>query len=218
MGSVFSRTNADARIELSTCGAGIEWALGLGASYIPRQYGNYDETWNSQIVASYLGRTNLRHTDPVANRIHTISEGLLTVSGVPPLELAKNFDSLPAARFRHLARQLMSSTPDTEQLQYAVEQINTEVRVFEHRSERWAKWKLGSLFTGAAVASIESSLGMGVAASVAAHWLCEVLEQRIPASIQGEVADIKHMLVGLATGATLDTVVVSRSRKAIANK
>ena len=40
LGSVFLKlSDNDARIELMTCGAGIEWALGLGASYIPRNYG-----------------------------------------------------------------------------------------------------------------------------------------------------------------------------------
>jgi hypothetical protein len=86
LGDVFLKlANKDARIELMTCGAGIEWALGLGVSYIPRDFGGYDETWNSQIIASYLGRTRLRPSDPIANRLHIVSDGLLTVSGVPPL-------------------------------------------------------------------------------------------------------------------------------------
>ena len=42
LGNVFLKLSEnDARIELMTCGAGIEWALGLGASYIPRDYGGY---------------------------------------------------------------------------------------------------------------------------------------------------------------------------------
>ena len=57
LGDVFLKlANKDARLELMTCGAGIEWALGLGASYIPRDFGGYDETRNSQIIASYLGK------------------------------------------------------------------------------------------------------------------------------------------------------------------
>jgi hypothetical protein len=108
LGEVFFKlNNQDARLELMTCGAGVEWALGLGASYIPRNYGDYDETINSNIIASYLGRTKLRQSDPVANRIHIVSDGLLAVSDVPPLEVAKNFHSLPAMRFRNLARKLM---------------------------------------------------------------------------------------------------------------
>lgn len=219
LGEVFFKlTNKDARLELMTCGAGVEWALGLGASYIPRNYSGYDETRNSEIVASYLGKTRLRQPDPVANRIHIISDGLLAVSGVPPLEMAKNFHSLPASRFRNLAKQLMVASPDESKLQSAIDQINADVRAFEHRAERLARWKIGSLLTGTAVASIESNLMIGTATSVIAFWLYEILEHHLPAKIQNELADIKYMLVGLTTGSTLDAVVVSRSRKAISNK
>lgn len=220
LGDVFLKlANKDARIELMTCGAGVEWALGLGASYVPRHYaGGYDETWNSQIVASYLGRTKIRRSDPVANRMHIVSDGLLAVADVPPLEVAKNFHSLPAFRFRKLARQLMVSAPDEQELQSAIDQINADVRVFERRTERLARWKLGSLFAGATTAAIEDSVGIGVAASAIASWLCEVLETHIPGKIRNELAVAKDMLVGLATGCTLDAVVVSRCRKTIVNK
>ena len=30
----------DARMELATCGAGLEWALALGASFLPRNLGS----------------------------------------------------------------------------------------------------------------------------------------------------------------------------------
>lgn len=219
LGDVFLKLgNKDARLELMTCGAGVEWALGLGASYIPRNHGDYDETWNSQIVASYLGRTRLRQSDPVANRIHIVSDGLLAVSDTPPIEIAKNFHSLPASRFRNLARKLMVASPDESELQSAIDQINADVRVFERRTERLARWKLGSLFTGAAVASVEDSLEMGVASSAISAWLYEILERQIPASIRNELADAKHILLGLATGSTLDAVVVSRSRRAVARE
>lgn len=217
LGEVFLKLgNKDARLELMTCGAGIEWALGLGSSYIPRDYGGYDETWNSQIVASYLGRTKLRPADPIANRMHIISDGLLAVSGVPPLAVAKNFDSLPASRFRNLAKKLMVATSDTSELQSAIEQINADVRVFERRSERLATWKLGTLMTGVTGAAIGDIAGG--AASVAASWLYEFFEDRMPVKIRTELADAKHMLLGLATGSTLDAVVVSRSRKSLTKK
>jgi hypothetical protein len=57
LGELFYQLRSqDARVELMTCGAAIEWALGLGASFIPRDFGLYDETANSMLVASYLGR------------------------------------------------------------------------------------------------------------------------------------------------------------------
>jgi hypothetical protein len=215
LGDVFLKLgNKDARLELMTCGAGIEWALGLGASYIPRDFEGYDETWNSQIIASYLGRTRLLPSDPIANRMHIVSDGLLAVSGVPPLEVAKNFHSLPASRFRNLARRLMEATPSASELQDAVDQINADVKAFERRAERLASWKMQVLFAEASWAVVEHQ--WGIAASIGAAWLYEMLEHKIPEKVRNELADARAMLAGLATGSSLDAVVVSRSRKVIA--
>jgi len=215
LGDVFLKLgNKDARIELMTCGAGIEWALGLGASYIPRDYGGFDETWNSQIIASYLGRTRLRPSDPIANRMHIVSDGLLAVSGVPPLEVARNFHSLPATRFRNVARRLMEATPNASELQNAVDQINADVKHFERRAERLAPWKVGALFSGAISATVQD--GWPIIASAGAAWLYAMLEEKIPAQLRDELADARAMLTGLATGSSLDAVIVSRSRKSIA--
>ena len=215
LGEVFLKlTDQDACIELATCGAGIEWALGLGASYIPRDYGGYDETRNSQIIASYLGRTKLVPSDPVANRMHIVADGLLAVSGVPALEVAKNFHSLRASRFRNLTRKLMVATPNISDLQEAINQINVDVKAFERRSERLAPWKLQVAIESAAFSAVENYTVPG--ASVGAAWLYKVLKHKIPKDAQNEVADTIAMLTGLATGSSLDAVVVSRSRKAIA--
>ena len=205
--------NKDARIELMTCGAGIEWALGLGASYIPRDFGGFDETWNSQIIASYLGRTRLRHSDPIANRMHIISDGLLAVSNVPPLDVARNFHPLPASRFRNLARRLMGATPNAAELQDAVDQINADVKSFERRVDRLASWKIQSVLEAGSLGLIEHKLGWE--ASIAAAWLSKMLRSKIPAKVQNELADAMAMLTGLATASSLDVVIVSRSRKAI---
>lgn len=215
LGDVFLKLgNKDARIELMTCGAGIEWALGLGASYIPRDYGGFDETWNSQIIASYLGRTSLHPSDPIANRMHIISDGLLAVSGVPPLEVARNFHSLPASRFRNLARRLMEAAPNASELQNAVDQINADVKHFERRAERLASWKMNVLLSGVILTAVEHD--WPATASVGAAWLYAMLEHKIPVKLRDELADARSMLTGLATGSSLDAVVVSRSRKVIA--
>jgi len=217
LGDVFLKLgNKDARIELMTCGAGIEWALGLGASYIPRDYGGFDETWNSQIIASYLGKTRLRPSDPIANRMHIVSDGLLAVSGVPPLEVARNFHSLPASRFRNLARRLMEDAPSASELQNAIDQINADVKHFERRAERLASWKINILVSGAISAAVGDH--WPVTASVGAEWIYAMLEHKIPAKLRDELADTRAMLTGLATGSSLDAVIVSRSRKAIAKK
>ena len=214
LGDVFLNLgNKDARLELMTCGAGIEWALGLGDSYIPRNYGGFDETWNSQIIGSYLGHTPLQRADPVADRMHAVSDGLLSVSGVPPLEIAKNFHSLRASRFRNVARRLMQGTSSAAELQEAVAEINAEVKVFERRAERLAAWKLQTILKEAGIAAVAGK--WGVLASFGAAWLYEMLEDKIPPRVRDELADARAMLTGLATGPSLDAVIVSRSRKAI---
>ena len=217
LGEVFlNLSNKDARIELTTCGAGIEWALGLGASYVPRDYGGFDETNNSRIIASYLGRTKLLPSDPVGNRMHVVCDGLLAVSGVPALEVAKNFHSLRISRFRNLAGKLMGATPSASELQEAVDQINVDVKSFERRSERLAAWNLQIPVAGAAGIALVDCTVPG--ASIVAAWLYNMLKHKIPENAHNEVADAMAMLVGLATGSSVDAVVVSRSRKAVAKK
>lgn len=212
----FELKNKDARMELSACGAGIEWALGLGAGYIPRDFGGFDETRNSQIVASYLGRTSFRSADPVANRMHIISDGLLAVSDVPPLEVARNFHSLSISRFRKVAQGLMQATTDTSELRHAVNQINADVKSFDRRLERLSSWRVHALLKAAGMVAIEEQ--HGICASVVAAWLYEVLENKLPTRVRNELADATAMLAGLATGSPIDAIVVSRSRKAITMK
>lgn len=217
LGEIFLKlSNKDARLELMACGAGVEWALGLGASYIPRDFAGYDETHNSHIIASYLGRSRFLPTDPVANRMHIVTDGLLALSDVPPLEVARNFHGLPASRFRGVARGLMQATASTAELQEAVEKINAEVKCFEHRAERVAFWKIGVILTEAAAVALDHKFG-GFA-SIAAIWLYEQLEHKVPKPLRAELTDAKAMLVGLATGSSMDTIIVSRSRKTLANK
>jgi hypothetical protein len=217
LGEAFMKLGkGDARLELMTNGAGIEWALGLGASYIPRDFGEYDETRNSYIIASYLGRARFLPADPVADRTHIISDGLLAVSDVPPLEVARNFYSLPASRFRGVARGLMQATSSAAELQEAVKRINADVKVFERRADRLASWKVGAVLPHVVTTAIDHEFGLF--ASIGAVWLHGFLEHKIPKGLRTELTDAKAMLVGLATGSSLDTVIVSRSRKAIANK
>ena len=214
LGEIFLKLgNKDARLELMTCGAGIEWALGLGASYIPRDFGGYDETPNSWIIASFLGRVRLLPSDPIANRMHIVSDGLLAVSGVPPLEVARNFHSLPASRFRSVAHGLMKATTSASELQEAVEKINADVKAFERRADRLASWKINVILGELAKSALEHHWGLF--ASIAAIYLYEHLEHRLPKGLRTELTDARAMLVGLATGSSLDTVIVSRSRKAI---
>ncbi|MFD0913891.1 hypothetical protein [Methylophilus luteus] len=210
----FNLTKKDARLELMTCGAAVEWAQGLGVSYIPRDFGGFDETHNSQIVASYLGKTRFVPRDPVANRMHSVTDGLLSLSEASPLDVALNFNSTQITRFRNVASQLMVA-PAGADIIAAVDQINADVKAFERRAERLAPWRLESLFTGMVSTAITQSLEMAPVASIGAAWLYDVLSHQIPTRVQDELGDAKNMLLGLATGSSIDTVVVSRSRRAI---
>src|SRR5690606_9870203 len=113
--------------------------------HIPRNFKGYDESHNSRIIASYLSRTNLRPADPVVDRMHILTDGLLAVSDVPPLEVATSLTSLPAARFRSIARRLMHDHSNALELQQAVDAINCDVKSFERKKERLTSWKIQSV-------------------------------------------------------------------------
>jgi hypothetical protein len=145
--------------------------------------------------------------------MHIVTEGLLALSGVPPLEVARNFHGLPASRFRGVASNLMHATSSAAELEEVVENMNADVKAFERRADRLASWKLGSLFPHVVAGVIDHAAGLF--ASIGAVWIYEHLEHRVPTALRGELSDAKAMLVGLATGSSMDTVIVSRSRKAI---
>ena len=100
--------------------------------------------------------------------MHIVSNGLLAVSGVPALEVAENFHSLPASRFRNLARKMMVATPSASELQEAVDQVNADVKTFERRSDRLASWKLQVPIEGAAAKALDNYTVP--AASIGAVW------------------------------------------------
>jgi hypothetical protein len=217
LGDCFYRLrNQDARIELMTCGAGLEWALALGASFLPRNFGGYDETTNSLLIASFLGRTRQVQGDPAANRMHAVLDGLLAVSQVPPLDVARNFGSASVNRFRHVARGLMQANASTSDIEEAVKALNADVAAFERRSDRLARWKVDTLLVAALTKPvtdvIDNKLGYG---SIIAAWLYENLKARLPTSVQRELGFAAHMLSSLATFSSFDAVIVSRSKKAL---
>ena len=72
----------------------------------------------------------------------------------------------------------MGATPNISDLQEAVDQINVDVKAFEHRSERLAPWKLQVAIEGAAYFAIDNYTVPG--ASVGAAWLYKVLKHKIP--------------------------------------
>ena len=90
------------------------------------------------------------------------------------------------------------------------------MKTFERRSDRLASWKLQVPIAGAAAIALNNVTVP--AASVGAVWLYNILKHKIPERAHNELADAIAMLTGLATGSSLDAVVVSRSRKAIGDK
>lgn len=216
---IASLKGIDARIELSAAGAGVEWAMALGSSWVPRSFGEgYEETLNSHIVASFVSRTRMASVDPVTSRMHAITDGLLAVKGVPPLEVARNFDGASVSRFRNLARRLMHQAPSQEEMLEYVEQINRETRVFEKRAERITEWKLDALAAGVVAKPICDAIDGAVTggyASILAAWLFDALKERLPSKIKKSGEDIRDAVLGLAIAPSMDAVVVSRARRQI---
>lgn len=216
---IYSSTKQDARIELSVAGACMEWAMGLGSTFIPRSFGEgYDETRNCHLIASYLGRVTGKPVDPVAERMHMLTDGLLAVSNVPPLDVAKNFTGGAIARFRNLALQLMQGATTADLMQTAIDNINLEVRAYDNKVKRLTSWKIDSLIMGGFGKSIGDSVdyGLGNYSSIVCYWLYEIIKDRIPTpDLNQELKDALHILSGLAVGSTMDAVIVSRSKKII---
>ena len=108
----------------------------------------------------------------------------------------------------------METTPSALELQEAVNQINADVRAFERRIDRLASWKILTLLEKSSVAYVGYEWGW--CASAAAAWLSEMLKNKIPVTTKNELTNAITMLTGLATGSSLDAVVVGRSRRMIA--
>ncbi len=217
---IFDMHGKDARIELMDNGAAIEWANALGASYIPRNFGGYDETHNSLLLAGFMGRTRFRAADPITQRMHTTIDGLLSVSGIPPIEIARNFNALSISRFRTLVNKLMRQIPLDVDISEAVSALNSDVIAFEKRKARLKNWKIDTLIVGGIVKPIGDIIDAktGYFASVIAAWLFEHLRNRAPLKLHNELSTTIDMMLGLVTASSLDTVIVSRSNKFIHHK
>lgn len=216
---IYSSTKRDARIELSTAGACMEWAMGLGSTFVPRSFGEgYDETRNCHFIASYLGKVRYKPVDPVAERMHMLTDGLLAVSNLSPLDVAQNFKGAPIARFRNLALRLMQGAATVDEMQAAIGNINLEVRAYESKVKKLTSWKLDSLMMGVLGKSVGDTLDSqtGNYSSVLFAWLYEIIKEKVPTPrLNQELDDALHMLIGMASGSTMDAIIVSRSRNVI---
>lgn len=218
---IFLLKKQDARIELGAAGAAVEWSLGLGAALIPRSFaGGYDETGNCHTVASFISRTPHRPVDPVAQRMHTLTDGLLALADVPVMEVARNFKGKSAHHFRAFAARLMTQAPTYNAMQEAVEQINAETQKFERRRDRLRKWKLDTVAAAVAAKPLGDALdaGLGAWASVGASILYEYLSPYAPQRLKDSLVGIATTMQGLVLGPSLDAVIVSRSRAQLSPK
>lgn len=214
----FRQHGRDGRLEMGAAGAGLEWAMALGSTWIPRHFdGGYDETHNCHTLASFMGRAPFVAQDPVAPRLHLLTDGLLALSGVPPMEVARNFDASAVRDFRTLSHRLLREAVSMDEMEIAVQRINSETERFESRLERLTKWKIHSLLA-AAVAKPVLDLAdnqLSPFASLTIAWLSDVICSKLPPETQVQAVQTLKSMLGLALAPSADAVVVSRSRASL---
>lgn len=221
LGEVFYRLRGiDARLEMSVVGAAMEWSMGLGAAYVPRQMGGFDETRNASIIASHVSRSPNIPQEPLANRMHTVVEGLLALTDIPPIEVVKNFGSSSVARFRQVAMRLVSGPTNGDELSTLVAQLNDEVRAFESRRKFLVKWQVDtvvmSLVTKLATDALDAKFGPWTSwfASVGAGYLHSAVKSSRAFASASEVSqELVDTFVGLTLAPSNDAVVMWRARE-----
>jgi len=214
----FRQHGLDGRLEMGIAGAGLEWSMALGSTWIPRHFGaGYDETNNCHMLASFMGRSPFVAQDPVAPRMHLLSDGLLALSGVPPMEVARNFDTAAVRDFRTLSRRLLREAITIEEMEVAVQRINSETKRFESRLERLAKWKVHSLLAGVVAKPVldVADTQLSPFASLTIAWLSDVIYSKLPPETQAQAVQALKSILGLALAPSADAVVVSRSRSSL---
>jgi hypothetical protein len=216
--AVFGMRGIDARLELSTVGAMVEWAAALGATYLPRSFGDYDESGNATIIANYFNRTRRTTTGDVADRMHLVVDGLLTTSGLSPLDVAHGMTARSFAQFRQMARGMLTAEADLDALQALVAKMNEDVRSFERRRAFLSKYKITSTLVGLAAVPLNNTLDLAFSgASVIAAWLAQagitvLRDKGVLPPVIGPLADVIDAMRGLATMTSMDAVVIARAR------
>ncbi|WP_128972355.1 hypothetical protein [Burkholderia pseudomallei] len=221
LGEVLYRLRGiDARLEMSVVGAAMEWSMGLGAAYVPRQMGGFDETHNASIIASHVSRSRHIPQEPLANRMHTVVDGLLAVTDIPPIEVAKNFGSSSVSRFRQVAMGLVSGPANGDELRSLVAKLNDEVRAFERRRNFLVKWQADtvamSLVTKLATDALDAKFGSWTSwfASVGAGYLYSAVKNSRAFAAASEVSqELVDTFVGLTLAPSNDAVVMWRARE-----
>lgn len=220
LGEVMYRLRGiDARIEMSVTGAAIEWSMGLGAAYVPRRIGGFDETRNASIIASHVSRSRFVPKEPLTNRMHTVVDGLLAMTGVPPVEVAQNFSSSSVSRFRQVAMKLLYEPSSVDELSEMVKKLNEDVRAFERRKDRLTKWRVDTAMVGLATKlamdSLDSQFGPWTSyfTSLGAGYLYDTLKNsKAFDSLGGISREVADTFVGLILSPSNDAVIMSRTR------
>ncbi len=210
-----SRGTPGPSLELMLASAGVEWALGLGAAWVPRVLADYDETAAARAVGSFWSRSSLVGGDLMADRMHTVVDGLLAVADVPPIEVARSLSQADRSRFATVAKKLFSADVPHEELREAVDALNRQTKNFERKIERLRRWDLYALAGGVAAKPLADAIDAGTGvyyASVAAGWLYNLLKRRLPRYLNNEFETLAATMVGLCTAPSIDPVIVSRAR------
>lgn len=210
----------DARIEFSTMGASIEWAMGLGASYIPRQFGSFDETHNASIFASFVNRTKVVPKHPFGERVHTVVDGLLGLSALRPIDVARNLNMQSLTRFRHVANGLISGAESSESLTQIVEKVNEDIKSFERRRKFVAPFCINAAVLGVAAKPINDLLdarfsgwGSTFGSYIAAVIAFQLAKSSASGTLKKAVEGICDTVVGLALAPSHDAIITWRVRE-----
>ncbi|UKE46240.1 MULTISPECIES: hypothetical protein [Xanthomonas translucens group] len=219
---VHATRGIDARLELSQAGAMVEWAACLGATYLPREFGDYDESRNATIIANYFNRTVGSTSGNVADRMHRVVDGLLAPRGLSPLDVARGTTAESFWKFRRLASGLLTSNVDQQELSQLVSKLNDDVSSFERRREFQARYHITTTLAELAAFPLNGKIdllfpGASILAASLARICKTMLKERgVFPSDDGPWGDVVDAMHGLATWTSLDAVVVSRARDSLA--
>ena len=220
---VHATRGVDARLELSHAGAMVEWAACLGATYLPREFADYDESGNATTIANYFNRTSGTTPGHVADRMHRVVDGLLAPRGLSALEVARGTTAESFWKFRRVARGLLTADIDREELSQAVRMLNDDVRSFERRREFQAKYHIRTTLTELVTLPLNTKIDLlfpgasFVAASLARICKTVLKDRGVFPSEEGPWGDVVDAIHGLATWTSLDAVVISRARDRLRN-
>jgi hypothetical protein len=209
----------DAQVEFSTMGASIEWSMGLGAAYIPRQIGGFDETPNASIFASFVSRTKVVPKEPFGGRMHAVVDGLLGLSHLRPIDVARNLRSNSLSQFRHLASSLISGPDSTNSLAHIVAKVNDDVTRFERRRKWLAPFRLDVALALSATKPIydfaDGKFGSWTS-TFASYGAAIIAYQLAKSQAEGAIKEMSQGIVdtviGLALSPSHDAMITWRAR------